>query len=113
MNDDLDDLLGSSTAAAPINIRAKKMESRGPLHDVLTRGLPDLKHPQFGVCDLRRLAHELQMSVQGVYKWFKPGRPNRIASATADRLINLSKTQKKRGRDFEPLTHETLWKFIS
>jgi hypothetical protein len=97
--DDLDDDMPRST-------RKKPRSSRGPLHDILTRGLPDLvdKTSIPPVCDLHKLAVVLKMSPQGVYKWFQPGRNNAIPFRRVTKIVALSEKQKSGGKAFKPLT---------
>ena len=65
---------------------------RGPLHRVLTEKLPDLRGAG-GVCNLRRLATELNMTYQGVYKWMRPGRKHRLPFDQVKRIVALSERQ--------------------
>ncbi|TPI86426.1 helix-turn-helix domain-containing protein [Mesorhizobium sp. B2-8-9] len=109
MTIDIDDMLGM----APAKKRRKARSSRGPLHDLLTQALPDFMHARDGVCDLDRLAEKLDMTRQGVYKWFKPGRANRIPAKQVEEIVKLSANQRKRGREFVPATREDFWQFLS
>lgn len=106
---DIDDMLGT----APAKKRRKARSSRGPLHDLLTSALPDFLHARDGVCDLDRLANALDLTRQGVYKWMKPGRANRVPARQVDEIVKLSKNQKKGGRNFVPATREDFWQFLS
>ncbi len=95
----------------------KVRTDRGPLHQVLTEKLPDLRGPG-GVCDLHRLALELGMTHQGVYKWMKPGRPNQLPFAQVKRIVALSERQSLRGLDtqekeqWSPATEADFFEFI-
>ena len=111
--DDYDSLLGLGEKVADRGNRWKRI-SRGPLHDVLTRALPDFKSQVKGedMCDLNKLATALDMSKQGVYKWFKPGRKNRIPPTQVNRIVAMSQSQKTGGRDFKPITREEFWDFL-
>jgi hypothetical protein len=93
--------------------RNKTRTSRGPLHDVLTIKFPDLYDKKSKVCNLHKLADELKMSAQGVYKWMKPGRQNRIPKAAVDSLIEISARQISGDKSFKSLTVEDVWAFVS
>lgn len=112
-NEDYDSLLGTADENADRGNRWKRI-SRGPLHDVLTRALPDFMSTVTGenICDLNKLAAALDMSKQGVYKWFKPGRKNQIPPNQVDRIVTMSQNQKTAGADFKPVTREDFWDFL-
>ncbi len=113
MKTDYDTLLGTNDEVADRGNRWKRI-SRGPLHDVLTRALPDFKSKVKGedICDLNKLAAALDMSKQGVYKWFKPGRKNQIPPNQVDRIVEMSHQQKTGGSGFRPITREDFWDFL-
>jgi len=110
---DYDSLLGTDGEIGGRGNRWKRI-SRGPLHDVLTRALPDFKSKVKGedICDLNNLAVALGMSKQGVYKWFKPGRKNQIPPNQVDRIVEMSAQQKHGGHGFKPITREDFWEFL-
>lgn len=110
MTREIDDMLGLETAL-PLR-RSKPRVSRGPLHDLITKALPDLKSPD-GVCDLHKLAEELSMSYQGIYKWFRPGRDNRLPANQVDRIVEMSANQTTGGRGFKPAKREDFWPYLS
>jgi hypothetical protein len=111
----MDDLLGDEDTGRPDtnNRRNKARKSLGPLHDLLTERLPDLRHPAYGVCDLHELAKLRGMSFQGVYKWFRPNHPNKLPVGQVDFLVDLSARQKDVGDDFVPLSRDDLWPFVN
>ncbi len=111
MTIDIDDMLGGDVA--PVRKRRKARSSRGPLHDLLTRVLPDLMHLRDHVCDLDRLAEALKLTRQGVYKWMKPGRPNRIPPSQVDKIVKLSANQRNKPAGFKPATREDFWQYLS
>lgn len=100
------DLLDDPEDDSMPKTRKKPRSSRGPLHDILTRGLPDLvdKTSNPPVCDLHKLAQKLEMSPQGVYKWFQPGRNNAVPFRRVTTIVELSSKQRTGGRGFKPLT---------
>lgn len=107
------DLLGADDESADRGNRWRR-KLRGPLHDVLTRALPDLRSDTVGeeFCDLTKLAKALSLSKQGVYKWFKPGRKNQIPRNQVERIVEMSKRQTTGGHDFTPITREDFWEFL-
>jgi len=106
---DTDNLLGD--ADRPRNARYKR-ESRGPLHDLITRALPDLVDQEHGVANLHKLAEALEMTYQGVYKWFKPGRQNLISTNRVDRIVEMSRNQSNPPEGFKPVTQADFWDFL-
>ncbi len=110
---EFDALLGDEGGSADRGNRWKRV-SRGPLHEVLTRALPDFKSAVNGenICDLNKLAEALEMSKQGVYKWFKPGRKNQIPTEKVERIVEMSEAQTTGGPDFQPVTRNDFWDFL-
>lgn len=70
MNDDRD-LLGINDNKYPAR-RARKQKDLGPLHDLLTRGLPEYVD-EGGMLDVKRLAIDLSVAYQSVYHIFTRG----------------------------------------
>lgn len=91
----------------------KKRTSRGPLHDRMTKFLPDFIEPGDGCASIHRIAMALGMSNQGVYKMMRPGVPNRIEPKIAEMLVELSSLSKKRDSDFRPATIADFWEFVN
>ena len=89
-------------------------KSRGVLHTRITRYLPDFIDEGDKVANLRRLSIALDMSYQGVYKWVKPNRPNRITPQIAQMLVELSRLtdREKAPKDWRPATLEDFWEFV-
>ncbi len=108
-----DALLGTGDDATDRGNRWKRVR-RGPLHDVLTRALPDFRSTVKGedFCDLNKLAEALNMSKQGVYKWFKPGRANQIPRTQVDRIVEMSQNQKTAPGNFVPVTQADFWDYL-
>jgi hypothetical protein len=98
----------------PLTETAAGSASRGPLHEILTRGLPDLRNKRTGLISMKKLAEALDITKQSVYQnWFYPDRPNRVPATKIQRLIDLSASQKSRPADYEPLTAESLLPFVA
>jgi len=76
--------------------------SLGPLYDVVARAFPRHR-TDTNIFDVRRLADDLEMTFEGVYKWF---RLNKLSARAAVRLIRLAK------RNRLTLTLDRLLKFI-
>lgn len=93
--------------------RGAKRTSRGPLHDILTRGLPDLctEDEEGTVCNLHELAKLLGISAQAMYGYM--GRKQRLPKFRAEQIIQMSKTQKTGGARFRPLQITDIWDYIS
>jgi hypothetical protein len=88
--------------------------SRGPLHDVLSAGLPDLCNKKTGLISPGKLAKALNITKQAVHKWFHPSRPNRVPAGKIQTLINISANQvRKDGTVYTPLTAEALLPFVA
>ncbi len=75
MTNDIEDLIGGTEPPKLVRGHRWKRATRGPLHDLLTRALPDLVDERSKVVNLHKLADALNMTYQGVYKWFICGRP--------------------------------------
>lgn len=88
-------------------------KSRGPLHDRMSQFLPDFVDEGENCCNLQRLAIALEMTPQGVYKIFRPGRTNRVSPNVVDLLVELSSLTKKRSPGFRPATVQDFWDFVS
>lgn len=113
MDLDDDDILLGFGAAPTKGKRGKPRTSRGALHDLLTRALPDFVDPVSRVCDVHKLAAELDMTPQGVYKWMRPNRPARIAATQVKRIVALSEKSKRGGPSFKPVTFGDFAHFMS
>lgn len=111
MTAELDELLDNDTLPKPR--RAKKRKVQGPLHNVLTRALPDMVDAENGMCNLHTLAKALGLSPQGVYKWMKPNRPNRLPKSQIEKIVKLSEKQTTAGIEFVPATANDFWEFLS
>lgn len=59
----------------------------GPLHTLLTDAFPHMRTPR-GVLDVRELAVTMDMTYQGVYKWFTA---NKLPPDRAKQLVGLSR----------------------
>lgn len=70
--------------------RPKKRANLGPLHQLFTEKLPDLIDENGEVCDLHKLATELALTYQGVYKWTSQ---DRLPFKQVKRIIALSQRQ--------------------
>ena len=112
MTSDIDTLLGGTEPPQPARGHRWKRASRGPLHDLLTRALPDLIDDRSQVANLHKLAAALNLTYQGVYKWFRPGRTNQIAANQVERIVEMSQKQTTGGADFVPVTREDFWDFL-
>lgn len=86
-----------------------RQQSLGPLHDLLTRGLPDLVKEN-GILDTEALAHRMGISFQAVYKWYTR---NQLPSKRLQRIIDISKSQTKKPKDFKVLKRDDFWEFIA
>jgi len=90
---------------------------RGILHTRITRFLPEFVDNGDKCANLRRLSIALDMSYQGVYKWMRPNRPNRITPQVAQMLVELSKlTDRKSSKvpeNWRPATIEDFWEFVA
>ena len=121
MTHDIDEMLGASGDGRPKNVRRPKTRANlGKLHNLLTAKLPDFIGPG-DVCDLHKLAKELAMTYQGVYKWtskeelpFKQVK-RLIALSQRQKLANLTASQKEffDEHPFEPATEADFYPFIS
>lgn len=121
MTTDIDELIGTNDDGRPKAIRrAKTRANLGPLHDLLTEKLPDFIGAG-DVCDLHKLAKELAMTYQGVYKWCSLGR---LPFKQVKRLVALSQRQKLgkltaeqqtryEAKPFEPATEADFHEFIA
>lgn len=87
----------------------KRVEYLGKLHELLSKGLPDLID-QNGILDVKKLAGHLGISFQAVYKFFKN---DQIPTKRIPTILALSKTQKKGGENFKPLVRDDFWEFLS
>lgn len=89
--------------------------SRGPLHLRITQFLPDFVDPGEKVANLARISMVFGITYQGVHKWFKPGRKNRITPAVAQMLVELSHMtdQEKAPLEWRPAEISDFWEFIS
>lgn len=97
----------------PMNRRAKRVQkSMGELHDLLTKKLPDFVDPNSGVCNLKTLAKARGITFQGVYKWFRNKKKNRVTYQLAEWLVDLSKKQTTGGPKFVPMTFDDIKRFI-
>lgn len=107
------DLLGGSD---PKNGKTKLTRrtpvSRGPLHEVFTRGLPDLVNEEHKICDINKLAKALEVTPQCIYRWMPVGKHPTIPLRQADRIIALSEKQTTGSDDFKPLTRDDFIKFL-
>lgn len=110
---DIEEMLGFDHDTRPKPIRrAKTRQNLGPLHELLTEKLPDLTGPG-GVCDLHKLAKELSMTYQGVYKWMPPKRKNQLPFKQVKRIVALSERQKRAPEGFVPATEADFHPYIS
>lgn len=103
------DILGSKEEQGRKRLNYSR-QSRGQLHDLLSRGLPDLCIN--GVCDLRSLADALGMTYAGVHKWVRPGVSNQIPPAAVKKVVDLSSQQIKGGKAFKPLVRSDFLPFL-
>ncbi len=109
---DIEDMLGTDDGR-PKHVRKPKTRANlGPLHELLTAKLPDLKG-EGDVCDLHKLARELAMTYQGVYKWMRPNKSPSLPFRQAERIVKLSERQKKKPKDFVPATVADFHPYIS
>lgn len=92
MTNDINAMLGSDDGRPVAKRRPKKRANLGPLHQLLTEKLPDLIDENGEVCDLHRLAKELALTYQGVYKWTSQ---DRLPFKQVKRIISLSQRQKR------------------
>lgn len=117
VNDDRD-LLGINDNKYPAR-RARKQKDLGPLHDLLTRGLPEYVD-EGGMLDVKRLAIDLSVSYQSVYHIFTRGS---ISKKRINQVLELSKRTKPANRPetmvvsgrevlWSPLVLDDFWAFI-
>jgi hypothetical protein len=104
-----DEVAPKTTRRAPYRKRTVRTTFLGPLHVLLTKGLPDLVD-EGGVLDTRKLAVLVGISYQALYKWFER---NQVPSKRIGILINLSKKQKKVKEGFSPLVRDDFWEFLA
>lgn len=121
MTTEIDDILGTSDNGRPLPIRRPKTRANlGRLHDLLTDKLPDLIGAG-DVCDLHKVAKEMAMTYQGVYKWCSQERlpfkqvKRLVALSHRQKCNNLTEAQVQRYADkpFEPATEADFHQFIS
>lgn len=101
--------------AATIGSNNRERECRGPLHKKITEFLPDFVDPGEKVANLRRIAMVFDITYQGVHKWMRPGRKNRITPFVAEMLVELSKLtdRSKAPLDWRPAEISDFWEFVS
>lgn len=87
--------------------------ARGPLHIILTNGLPDLCHQDTGLCNLGLLSEVLGHSRQAIYKWCRANHPNELPGIHVPRLVKLSQEQKNKPKHYVQITADALMPFIS
>ncbi|MFC5394228.1 hypothetical protein [Bosea vestrisii] len=112
MTEGIDDILGSQEPKQAARGHRWKRESRGPLHDLITKALPDFVDDGDSVANLHKLADALDLTYQGVYKWFRPGRKNQIAKNQVQRIVAMSEQQTSGGADFVPVKSADFWEFL-
>lgn len=87
--------------------------SRGPLHDILSAGLPDLCNKKTGLISPGKLAKALNITKQAVHKWFHPSRPNRVPAGKIQTLVKLSADQARSDSSYKPLTADRLLPYVA
>lgn len=75
---------------AQLGTNYRERKCRGPLHQKITDFLPEFVDPHEKVANLRRLSIAFDMTYQGVHRWMRPGRENRISPQVAESLVELS-----------------------
>lgn len=100
----------------PKRDKTSRAKDLGPLHALLTRGLPDFLDKK-GELDTRKLAKEIAISYQALYKWFENSRVSKKRLAT---ILHLSENTKNKptkeangGVKWEPLVRDDFWDFLS
>ena len=89
MNKTDEEILGIDTSNYPA--RGRRGENLGKLHSLLQKGFPDHRNAD-GTFAAKRLAKDLGVSYQAVYKWFER---ERIAPKRIVKIVELSKKQVK------------------
>ena len=114
----IDDEFGLDTEHYPKKRRGKPARAKdlGPLHKLLTRGLPDFIDEN-GVLDVRKLAIPVGISFQALYKWFEN---NQVSAKRLETILHLSANTKKvpapasnGGVEWVPLVRDDFWEFLS
>lgn len=80
----------------------------GELYDLLVRGLPDYQTSRG--FEVRRLAADLDVSYQALYKWFQR---ESISPRRIMKLVELSHNSKRKLYGFIPLEFDDFWPFMS
>lgn len=91
---------------ADVKSRYAKAET---LLDLLKLGLPDYYQADEDFFESPRLARDLDISFQAVYKWFTR---NSVSTARAKELITKSEETVHRPEDFTPLCRDDFWPFM-
>jgi hypothetical protein len=101
--------------AAEVGTNNRERECRGPLHEKITEFLPDFVDPGEKVANLRRISMVFGITYQGVHKWMRPGRKNRITPFVAETLVELSRLtdRSKAPLDWRPAEIKDFWEFMS
>lgn len=98
----------NSTLAPKLGSGRNASTDLGNLHDLLMRGLPDYNGDRG--FDVRRLAADLNVSYQAVYKWFAR---ESIAPSRIVQIVEMSEQSLNGDDNFTPLSRDDFWKFMS